>query len=154
MSSLRLQSYINEHHIGAEILKLTEPTPTVLEAARVLGVDQEQVIKSLVFETPNGPLLVVGAGTSRIDQAKLASHLGVSRRKIRFAKPDRAYEISGYVVGSMPPFGHLQKLTTVIDSKVLEFQELFAGGGDTDAMMRVGLMELLEMTRASVADLR
>lgn len=133
---------------------MTEPTPTVPDAARVLNVEEDQVIKSLVFDAPTGPLLVIGAGTARIDQAKLARHLGVARRKLRFVRPDCALEISGYAVGSMPPFGHLRKLPTVLDSSVLRFEELYAGGGDTDAMLRVSLEELRTVTGAAVADLR
>ena len=54
-----LQSFIDQNQIEAEILPTEEDTPTVPDAARALGVEEEQIIKSLVFLVDGQPALVV-----------------------------------------------------------------------------------------------
>lgn len=149
-----LQSFIDRHGLRATILKMTEPTPTVAEAARVLEIEEQQVIKSLVFQTPEGPILAVSAGGERLDRKKIATQLGCSGRKVKFVSADEAFAITGFVVGSMPPFGHRHTLPTLLDPSVLNYPELFGGGGETDAMLRVDLEELRRVTAASVVDIR
>jgi len=131
-------------------LPMAEHTPTVPDAARALGVDTEQIIKSLVFLVNDEPLLVINNGTVKTDRRKLATRLNVGKKKVKFASPEKALEITGYIVGSMPPFGHRQKLRTFVDPAITEFEVIFGGGGDIDAMMRLTPDELLKVTEAEI----
>jgi Cys-tRNA(Pro) deacylase len=145
-----LQRFIDQHHIQAEILAMAEHTPTVPDAARALGVGPEQIIKSLVFTVGEEPLLVINNGTAKVDQRRLAGVLGVGRKRVKFAGADQALALTGYVVGSMPPFGHKQKLRTLVDVAVTELAEIFGGGGVIDAMLALTPAELLRVTEAEV----
>jgi prolyl-tRNA editing enzyme YbaK/EbsC (Cys-tRNA(Pro) deacylase) len=49
----------------------------------------------------------------------------------------------------MPPFGHKQKLRTLVDPAVTR-QEVIYGGGDIHAMLRLTPAELLMAIRAEV----
>ena len=44
-----LQAYIDRHAIPARLIRDIGHTPTVPDAARVLGVEPDQIIKTLVF---------------------------------------------------------------------------------------------------------
>ncbi|GAB4457105.1 MAG: YbaK/EbsC family protein [Anaerolineae bacterium] len=151
-SSQTLQQYINRHRIAATILPMAEHTLTVPDAARALQVDEEQIIKSLVFVANGEPLLVINNGTARVDRRKVAQRLGVNRKKLKFATPEQALEITGYVVGSMPPFGHRQPLTTFVDPAIAQLEAIFGGGGDIDAMMRLTPAELLRVTNGELLE--
>jgi len=150
MNKTDLQMFIDEHHIQATILPLSEHTLTVGDAARALAVNTDQIIKSLVFHVKDKPLLVINNGLARVDRRKLAAHLGVGRKKVKFASPDTAFAMTGFVVGSMPPFGHKQKLPTLVDTAVTELDLIYGGGGDIDAMMRLTPNELLKVSQAEV----
>jgi Cys-tRNA(Pro)/Cys-tRNA(Cys) deacylase len=145
-----LQNFIDEHHIQATIMPLNEHTLTVGDAAKALGVDTRQIIKSLVFHIDGKPLLVINNGLARVDRKKLAGYLGVGRKKVKFASPDNAFALTGFVVGSMPPFGHKQKLRTLVDTAVTELDIIYGGGGAIDAMMRLTPGELLDVSQAEV----
>ena len=153
MNSTDLQNFIDKENITAEILTMDGHTPTVEDAARELDVAPEQIIKSLVFRIRDEPILVINNGTARIDRRKLAKYLEVGRKWAKFASPEQALEITGFVVGSMPPFGHLTRLRTLVDSTVSAQGEIFGGGGDIDAMMRLTPDELLRVTGAEVVSL-
>lgn len=152
-SSKDLQKYINDHQIQAVLLAMEQRTPTVSEAARALGVLPFQIIKSLVFTVKDEPVLVITNGLARVDRRKIAMYLGVSHNRVKFASADRALAISGFVVGSMPPFGHLQRIRTLIDSEVTRLGVAYCGGGDIDAMMRIADGELVRVTSGEILDL-
>lgn len=145
-----LQRFIDRRRIEADILNLDAHTATVADAARALGVETGQIIKSLVFRHNDNALLVIAGGLARVDRKKLAVLLGVGRKKIKFAKPEEVLRITGYVVGSMPPFGHRSKLRTLVDTGVIGLDTIYGGGGSLNAMMRLCPDELLRVTEAEV----
>ena len=145
-----LLNFINSHGLDAAILPMKDPTPTVAAAAEALHVEPHQVIKSLVFKVGKEPLMVITSGLARVDRKMLASYLGVGRNKVKFADSDNALEITGYIVGSMPPFGHRTRLRTVLDAATARQSEIYGGGGDIDAMMRLSVEELVRVTEAEI----
>jgi Cys-tRNA(Pro) deacylase len=148
-----LQRYIDANGIAARIIPLDAHTTTVPEAACALGVAAEQIIKSLVFLAGEEPVLVINNGPSRVDRRKLAAFLGVGRKQVRFASPEQALAVTGFVVGSMPPFGHRAALRTLVDAAVGRLETVYGGGGGIDAMMKLSSAELLRVTQGEVADL-
>ena len=150
MDRTDLQTFIDDHHVQATILPLSEHTLTVGDAARALAVNTDQIIKSLVFHIDGKPLLVINNGLARVDRRKLAAHLGVGRKKVKFASPDSVFTLTGFIVGSMPPFGHKLRLRTLVDTAVIQLDILYGGGGDVDAMMRLTSKELLRVSQAEV----
>lgn len=149
-SSDDLQRFIEANRIEATILPMAGHTPTVSDAARELEVGTDCIVKSLVFLNDDSPLLVVASGLSRVDRRKLAALLGVGRKKVRFATAEQALALTGYVVGSMPPFGHRQRLRTLVDPAVAALETVYGGGGDIDAMMRLTSRELIRAAAAEV----
>ena len=153
MDSSDLQNFIDENKIQATILPMKAHTLTVEDAARALDVEASQIIKSLVFHVDGTPLLVINNGLDRVDRRKLAAYLNVGQKRVKFAAPDQVFDITGYIVGSMPPFGHKQKLRTLVDPGVTRQEVIYGGGGDIDAMLRLKPAELLAATRAEVTGL-
>lgn len=148
-----LQDFIERNRIEATILPMAGHTPTVSDAARELGVATDRIIKSLVFMNDGSPLLVVTNGLARVDRRKLAAYLGVGRKKVKFALAEQALALTGFVVGSMPPFGHRQALRTVVDPSVTRLDTIYGGGGDINAMMKLTPGELIRVTGAEVEEL-
>ena len=153
MDSENLQQFIDGHKISADIIRLEEHTLTVEDAARALAVETGQIIKSLVFQVQGNPILVINNGLARVDRKKLAAYIGVGRKKVKFADPDQVLEMTGFVVGSMPPFGHKKPLRTLMDPAVTRQASVYGGGGDINAMMKISIDVLLETTRAEVTEL-
>jgi Cys-tRNA(Pro) deacylase len=153
MNSDSLQAFIDAHCLAAVILPMDAHTATVGDAARALGVDADKIIKSLVFMTGDQPILVINNGTARVDRKKLAAYLGMNRKRVKFASAEQALKVTGFAVGSMPPFGHRENLRTIVDATAAERDIVFGGGGGIDAMMRLTFMELLKVTHAEVVDI-
>jgi prolyl-tRNA editing enzyme YbaK/EbsC (Cys-tRNA(Pro) deacylase) len=84
----------------------------------------------------------------------LADHLGVSRKRLRLANSEQVLAITGYPVGTVPPFGHRQRLETLIEQRVLAQQVIYVGGGEINALLRLESRDLLAATQATVVSLR
>ena len=153
LNSQHLRHFVAEHHIEAEIIHLDVDTPTVADAAAAVGVTPAQIIKSVLFLADGQPVLAIANGLARIDWKRLADHLGVSRRRLKTADATQVEAITGYVVGSVPPFGHRQRLHTVLEAGVLAQEEVYGGGGEIHALMRLATAELRRVTSAEIASL-
>ena len=53
----------------------------------------------------------------------------------------------------MPPFGHRQPLRSLLDRRVLELTEAYAGGGAENALLRISPQDILRFSKAQVMDL-
>jgi prolyl-tRNA editing enzyme YbaK/EbsC (Cys-tRNA(Pro) deacylase) len=145
--------YMREHAIPGEILRLEVPTPTVETAAQAVGVRPEQIIKSILFTVDGQPLLAIACGPSYVDRRSIAGQYGVGKKRVKLATPVQVVEISGYEVGAMPPFGHRKPIPTLLDQRVLELSEAYAGGGGENVLIRLAPPDILQATQAQVLDL-
>jgi len=153
MNSTDLLEFIADKDIEAELIVLPEPTPTVEEAARVAGVAVDQICKSILFVLRESNVLVISNGTRRLSWKKVADHLQVSRRKIRLASAAEVADITGFEVGSVPPFGHRNPIRTVIDEGLTLQATVLAGGGEHNALLRISVEHLVEVTKAELVSL-
>ena len=141
-TSKELNHFLRQHQIEAEIVFLTQETRTVAEAAAVLGAVPEQIIKSILFWADGAPVLVINNGLARIAWKQLADYLGVSRRRLKTADAGEVFEITGYPVGAVPPFGHKTTLRTIVASDVDDQQIVYGGGGELHALLKLTTSEL------------
>lgn len=153
LTAKELQQYITQQQIDARIVFLTEETPTVASAAATLGTTLDSIGKSVLFWVDAQPWLIIANGLRFIDHKKLADHLGISRRRTKLASADEVLAITGFAVGTVPPFGHKTALPTLIDQNVLTLTELYAGGGDINALVHLTTAELLRVVPAEVVQL-
>jgi Cys-tRNA(Pro) deacylase len=149
---VRLQEFLDDHQIDAEIIDPGADTPTVPAAADALGVRPEQIVKSLVFSDRNDATVVaVVRGTAKVDRRKLSLAAGL--KKPRLASPDVVQETTGYRAGGTPPIGHREQLSVFMDDSVFDEPVVFAGGGDIDAMLRICPTTIRDLTGAVIADI-
>lgn len=57
-----------------------------------------------------------------------------------------------FPVRGTPPFGHRRPLPVLIDQGVLAMEEIYAGGGSTDVMLRLRVADLLQATQGRLTD--
>ncbi len=149
-----VRRYLEDHHLPGEVITFSHPTRTVEEAARAVGVEPARILKTLLFMVKGGePVLVLAAGTTRVDYKALARFLGLSRKKVRLASPEEVLRWTGYPVGAVPPLALARPLRVLMDEALLAFPEVYAGGGSTTALLRIPLETLKQATGAQVVPL-
>jgi prolyl-tRNA editing enzyme YbaK/EbsC (Cys-tRNA(Pro) deacylase) len=145
--------FMQSRSIPGEIISLDVPTPTVETAAQAVGTHPKQIVKSILFIIDTRPVLTITCGTAYVDRRAIADLYSVGKKRVKLAPPEVVLEVSGYEVGAMPPFGHRQPLTTLLDHRVLELSEVYAGGGAENALLRLSPQEILRVSGAQVMDL-
>lgn len=137
--------------LGIDVDPLIFPagTRTALDAARSVGCDVAQIVKSLVFTGDDGPVLLLVSGANRVDLGKAAKALGLSR--LDKADADEARAATGYSIGATPPFGLATQMPIVLDEDLLAHEVVWAASGRPDAVFRVSPSKLAEVTGATVA---
>jgi Cys-tRNA(Pro) deacylase len=148
-----LQTFMDQRGINGEILILDVPTPTVEAAAQAIGVQPHQIVKSVLFNVLDEGVLTISCGDKLVERRVIATLYGVSRKRVKLATPEMVLKMTGYTVGTVPPFGYREQLRTLLDPRVLEFKEIFAGGGSHNAMVRLDPQDILRITQADVLDL-
>jgi prolyl-tRNA editing enzyme YbaK/EbsC (Cys-tRNA(Pro) deacylase) len=148
-----LEVFIHENDIPGEMLALEVPTPTVEEAAQAVGTSPDNIVKSILFRINEGYVLAITCGPAHIERRAIAAHYKVGRKKVKLTDPGRVLLETGYEVGAMPPFGHHTPLPTLIDKRVLEKDEIYAGGGSDQTLIRIEPAAILAATQAEVLDL-
>jgi Cys-tRNA(Pro) deacylase len=154
LDSQQLAAFIDRHGLAAQLVRLATETPTVEAAAQALGVDTDEIIKSLVFVAAGTPVVVVASGTRPVPSQRLAAHLGLEPSEVSLASPDRVQEATGYPVGAVPPFGHKTPLTTLIDSTALQHEWVYGGGGEIRVLLKVRPDTIRTVTGAEVVELQ
>ncbi|HJW90482.1 MAG TPA: YbaK/EbsC family protein [Anaerolineales bacterium] len=148
-----LQAFMQSRDIPGEILYLDTPTPTVESAALAVGVLPDQIVKSILFLVDGKPVLAIACGPDRVETRALAARYAVGRKRVKLADAETVLELTGFQVGAMPPFGHRVPLPTLVDQRVLERPEVYAGGGSDQSLLRLSPLAILQITRAEVLDL-
>ena len=133
--------------LQVEVRRLDAPTATVEQAANAVGCPAEQIAKSLVFVADGDPVLCIASGSHRVDPARLADALDVA--EVRQATRDEVRAATGFAVGGVPPFGH--GLPVVLDETLLDYEVVWAAGGDGHSLFSVAPRELLRCSQATVA---
>lgn len=127
-----------------------EGTKTADDAARAIGCDVDQIVKSLVFMADGTPVLALTSGRHRVDTDKLARLC--SAREARRADPEEARAATGFAVGGTPPFGHPRTLSTFVDPHLMTFERVWAAAGTPDSVFPLAPADLAALTGATRAD--
>ena len=135
------------------VQELPADTSTAEAAARAVGAPVGSIVKSLVFLADGKPLLVLVAGDQRADVKRLRAHLGLSKRRLRIARPDKVLDDTGFEVGGVPPIGHRESLQTLVDGTLSRFEEVWAAAGNAHAVFPITYAQLVVVTGGEVIDL-
>jgi prolyl-tRNA editing enzyme YbaK/EbsC (Cys-tRNA(Pro) deacylase) len=140
--------------VTLDVTVFADSTHTANDAARALGAELGQIVKSLVFVTsPDDgalePIICLVSGSDRVDLSRLAAVLG--RRDVRRATAREADELTGFSIGGIPPFGHAQRARVIMDPELGRFETVWAAAGLPTAVFPVAPANLRMLADAHVA---
>jgi Cys-tRNA(Pro)/Cys-tRNA(Cys) deacylase len=121
--------------------------------ARALGFRERQMCKTLIFETDkNEKILVMVGGDQNIISGNLKKAVG--SRNIQLAKPEVVLETTGYVIGSIPPFGwQPEGFRTFLDASLMQEPLLGVGTGVWGNEILIAPENLVRASGARVVNL-
>ena len=137
--------------LRVEVRRFPEGTRTAVDAARAVGCEVGQIVKSLVFLAQDRPVVALVSGANRVDLHKLARAAGAGT--VRRADGDEVRALTGYAIGGVPPFGHATAATVVVDRDLARHQTVWAAAGLPDAVFPATPDDLVRASGGTLADL-
>ena len=142
--ALRFQSVLDDLAPGSRVREFEKPSRTAQQAADAVGCLLNQIVKSLLLRTEDGrPVLALTAGGNRVDEEVVG---GVVGSAVRMADADFVRAHTGYAIGGVPPFGHPERVETLVDEDLLVFDEIWAAAGTPNTVFAIAPARLLEIT--------
>lgn len=147
----RFESWLGSADFGITVAKFPAGTRTANDAARAVGCEVGQIVKSLVFVAGGRPVVALVSGANRLDERRLAAIAGEPVAK---ADADTARTATGYAIGGVPPFGHATDVPVFMDRDLLAYAVVWAAAGRPDSVFEIQPERLRELSNATVADMK
>jgi prolyl-tRNA editing enzyme YbaK/EbsC (Cys-tRNA(Pro) deacylase) len=148
-SAQRVQDALTALGLPCRVVELSASTRTAQEAADAVGCAVGQIVKSLVFRgtRTDAPILVVASGSNRVNEARLGELAGEP-----IAKADAMFVRihTGFAIGGVAPLGHPAPLQTYIDADLLQYAEIWAAAGTSNAVFALTPANLEMITGGKV----
>lgn len=127
-----------------------EPEGRTEIIAKIRGNRIEQSIKSIVIQVrlkkkENIYCLANVPGDCRIDFDGIKNHFDADR--VAFASRDKAQELTGCVIGAIPPFSFSDPLQVLIDPLIQENEEVVFNAGRLDRSIFMKLEDYLRIAK-------
>jgi Cys-tRNA(Pro) deacylase len=138
--------------LDIDVRTFPEGTKTAADAARAIGVDVGQIVKSLIFSVDGEVVVAYVSGSNQLDERRLAVLAG--GRKSGRVDADQVRAATGYPIGGVPPFGHATPLRVFVDEDLLAFDEVWAAAGTWNDVFALTPEQLVQASGGTVGTLR
>jgi prolyl-tRNA editing enzyme YbaK/EbsC (Cys-tRNA(Pro) deacylase) len=145
-----VRAHASERGVDLEVRRFPAGTRTAEDAARAIGVEVGQIVKSLVFRAGDETVVVLCSGARRVDESKLAAAVGGATRR---ASAEEAKSATGYAIGGVPPFAHTAAVRVMCDPALLTYDVVWAAAGLPDAVFPITPADLVRLSGATVSDI-
>lgn len=149
MSVESVRTFFEEKGADIPIIKMSERTATVAEAAEALGVDPDEIAKTLSFRLSGQVILIVASGSARVDNRKYRETFG---EKARMLGHDEVEAETGHPVGGTCPFGVKPGVGIYLDRSLQKHETVYPAAGSRYDIVRLTTGELAALTGGQWVD--
>ena len=153
--SNRLRNFLQENKLKGKIVS-SDDKELIADAV---------VVKSLIWQVKSGPCFcLVLCLEDKVDHTLVAQAVStlpsftkepITRKDVSLANHDKAREVSGYEIGSIPPIGHTETIPVFMDlslvNRLKDYGKYFCGGaGEAGCELLISLNQLLKLDHISI----
>ena len=118
-------------------------------SAECLGIDEHQIVKTIVLENEHKKgLIVLMHGDRQISTRNLARQLGM--KHVELASPDQAHKWTGYFVGGTSPFGCKTALPVYMERSIAALDKIYINGGKRGFLVEISPIALNALAAKAV----
>lgn len=139
MSLKRAKEYLKEFGFEDRVMEFPISSKTVKEAAIAIGCMEEEIGKTLSFLVGDKPILIVVAGTSKIDNHKYKEEFSV---KAKMVPVEMLSEIIGHEAGGVCPFGINDGVAVYLDKSLKKIENVYPACGSSNSGVKLTVDEL------------
>ena len=139
MTIEKVKVLLAEHGLLDRLHEFEESSATVELAAQCLGVEPARIAKTLSFYKGDGVLLVVAAGTARIDNHKFKEHFGCKAKMLSYEDTER---LTGNAAGGVCPFLAPAGTEVWLDESLRAYDTVYPSAGSPRSGIALSCEEL------------
>ena len=144
MTIEKVRVLLAENGLLDRLHEFEDSTATVEQAAQCLGVDPDQIAKTLSFYHGEGAVLVVAAGRRRIDNRKFKDHFDCKAKMLAFEDTER---LTGNAAGGVCPFLAPDNIKVWLDVSLRDHEMVYPSAGSPHSGIALSCQELEELVR-------
>lgn len=149
MSLQSVQAFFAAQSPDIDVIETETSSATVALAAQAHGVEPDQIAKTICLRAGETVLLLVTAGTRRLDNRKFRDHFGT---KPRMLGGEEAAAITGHPIGGVCPFGLPSPIPIYCDVSLKEHRIVVPAAGATNSAVRIAPERMAELVSATWVD--
>ena len=132
-------------------IRETGEAKTALQAAAELGVEVDQIAKSIIFQgqTTGQALLFITAGGNQVCENKAAA---LADEPLGRADAALVRAQTGFAIGGVSPLAHKNPIRSFFDPRLMDFPLIWAAAGTPHHVFSLTPARLLEKSAAQNAD--
>ncbi|HVH80626.1 MAG TPA: YbaK/EbsC family protein [Stellaceae bacterium] len=149
MSLESVRAFFRAYAPDIEVIETERSSATVELAAAAHGVEPAQIAKTICLSVSGRTVLVVTAGTARLDNRKIKDTFS---GKGKMLDPEQVLAVTSHPVGGVCPFGLPSPLPIYCDLSLRRFAEVVPAAGSGNSAVRITPERLAELTDAVWVD--
>lgn len=143
---------LESRKVPYRLLPHDEPVYTVRAAAAQRGVNQEEMVKSILLRDKNRRYVMACiTGDARLNPKAVRAHLGEDWARLSFASAEEIQEITGYVQGAVAPVCLPDDVPVIFDESILRCNKVNISSGDPMAGIELDPQDLISLAGAQKA---
>jgi len=146
----RVAEFLRRAAVESRVEEFPAGTKTAEDAARAVGCDVDQIVKSLILVCDGRPVLLMIGGDRRADRTKVEAAVPCEKAKI--AGPDEVRSATGFEPGAVAPFPLPGIETVLVDQELLVHEVVWTGAGSHRHVLAIAPADLVRLTRARSVD--
>ncbi len=149
----RLLNILDKECLPFQLKKFEKPAHHANQAAGLVNCPIGAVVKSLVLIHPDRDffLIVLVSGKNKLDFETIARLVGT---KVKLADPKVVFEMTGFEVGAVPPFGVEGKFQTLIDEDLMAYDYVWGAAGSQTTLIGMTPADLKMISKGQVVRIK
>ena len=147
----RVAAVLRAAAVDARIEQFEQGTPTARDAARAVGCELAQIVKSIVFVCDGAFVLALVPGDRRANEQAVPAAVGANL--VPPANANAVVHATGFEPGGVAPFPQRAVTAALIDGSLLAHHVVWIGAGTAAHMAAMPPADLARLAGARTFDL-
>lgn len=130
----KAKAYLDGLGFGDRVMVFDVSSATVDLAAVAVGTEPEKIAKSLTFMVDNKAVMVVCAGTAKVNNGKFKAQFHTKAKMLTY---DEVHEMIGHDVGGVCPFGVGEDVQVYLDISLKRYDTVYPACGSDNSAVRL-----------------
>ncbi|MDY5480484.1 MAG: YbaK/EbsC family protein [Peptostreptococcus porci] len=139
MSIANVREYFKQYNKENDVIEFETSSATVELAAKAVGTEEARIAKTLSFMTSEGPILIVTAGDTKIDNKSYKAQFSC---KAKMLTMEEVENLVGHKVGGVCPFAIKDGVDVYLDNSMKRFESVFPAAGSSNSAIELTCEEL------------